>query len=767
MIDILSGIITPYEEGDLIISAFALQSVGSQYALNTKSAKLTWDDLYSLYQPKKAIIGERIVESGVAGSSIRFNGQDTRIQLQDSFGIGTKDFEFDFYFNPLEDSGRKQKIFDFGDGQLYASINQNKDLEIALNGTTKIMSFNGFNQWNHLAITRSNGEVKIFLNGAIQSTFFKDSNLTDTLSGLFIGRDRRDQYAYYFNGLIDHFRISVDTPRWTQDFTPDQDGYDVDQDTSFLLTSDADTGTYADAVQERQFVTTGSIQVDTNSFAVSSLNYEIQKYVQTYPAGINPQDLSAEEEQLLIDNPYYFDNSKVAVIGEREVAVGIPGSSLAFNGVDTRIQLQDPFNIGTKDFEFDFHFNPLEDSGRSQKIFDFGGGALYASINQNKDLEIAFNGTTKIIAFNGFNQWNHLAISRSNGDVKIFLNGVLKSSFFKDSSLADSSTGLFIGRDRRDQYAYYFNGLIDHFRISVDTARWTQEFTPDTSGYQVDSNTKFLLTADTTTSSFKDLVQERTFVTTGNILVDEDSYAVSSLTYETQKYIEKYPVGVDPATLSEEEIQDLIDNPYKYAPRTIVHIDENHYVVVTGMTEDSITYIDMGIGKDKQNESLTIAKEHFLKLWKGYAILHEDEAVQSIVGIDNKYLTVEESKGVRGAFFGSALGIAALVASVIFTGGSSLAFLPGLLTIGSAVASFIEGDWLSGILSLATFGLANGFGEFISNAVNGFASALGGFGQLLGSVFNGVTSVLKGITGFVEGVFNGIGIAGKAAANLA
>ncbi|MBI4352443.1 MAG: hypothetical protein HY593_00805, partial [Candidatus Omnitrophica bacterium] len=50
LIDVLTGIISPLDDGDLVISMFALNKVAGLYGLNLSGANLTWEDLLALYE---------------------------------------------------------------------------------------------------------------------------------------------------------------------------------------------------------------------------------------------------------------------------------------------------------------------------------------------------------------------------------------------------------------------------------------------------------------------------------------------------------------------------------------------------------------------------------------------------------------------------------------------------------------------------------------------------------------------------------------------
>ncbi|GEM_PF-6689015 len=188
------------------------------------------------------------------------------------------------------------------------------------------------------------------------------------------------------------------------------------------------------------------------------------------------------------------------------------------------------------------------------------------------------------------------------------------------------------------------------------------------------------------------------------------------------------------------------------------------------MTADTITYIDPGIGQDKQNESLTVAKDGFLKAWKGNVTADSTlvNAVKQRVGAQTQILTATQMQNIRGAFWGSLLGMLSWV--VIFT---PLAFLSPFLRIASIAVSLIEGDWLSAIASTLAVQLPGGgtIGSAIqtgfANAFNGVMNVLGSVGNALNTIGQGIYSVYQSVKGFIDTAISflpGIGPALEAAA---
>jgi hypothetical protein len=76
-------------------------------------------------------------------------------------------------------------------------------------------------------------------------------------------------------------------------------------------------------------------------------------------------------------------------------------------------------------------------------------------------------------------QWYHIAVTRSSGTVKLWVNGTLDGSV-SDTQDYTGSGNLQVGRSHSSQY---FNGYMDDFRITRGYARYTGNFTPTTTPF--------------------------------------------------------------------------------------------------------------------------------------------------------------------------------------------------------------------------------------------------------------------------------------------
>ncbi|MDP6584156.1 MAG: hypothetical protein QF535_05835, partial [Anaerolineales bacterium] len=91
--------------------------------------------------------------------------------------------------------------------------------------------------------------------------------------------------------------------------------------------------------------------------------------------------------------------------------------------------------------------------------------------------------------------WYHIAVSRDgSNDVRMFVDGTQVGSTQSDSTSIVTTEGLWVGGGYNST-ARLLDGYMDEIRIS-DTARYTSNFTPSTTAFTADSNTKLLIHSD-------------------------------------------------------------------------------------------------------------------------------------------------------------------------------------------------------------------------------------------------------------------------------
>jgi len=142
-----------------------------------------------------------------------------------------------------------------------------------------------------------------------------------------------------------------------------------------------------------------------------------------------------------------------------------------------------------------------------------------------------YNGSefTSTIAIT-LNAWNHVAVTRSSGTLKIFVNGVQGYSATVTANLDRSSGNQTIGASVTGG-DNYFDGYISNFRIVKGSAVYTSAFTPSTTPLTAITNTSLLTCqsnrfVDNSSNAF-------TFTIAGSPSVQRFSPFVSSTAYST------------------------------------------------------------------------------------------------------------------------------------------------------------------------------------------------------------------------------------------
>jgi len=156
------------------------------------------------------------------------------------------------------------------------------------------------------------------------------------------------------------------------------------------------------------------------------------------------------------------------------------------------------FGFGTTDFTIECYIRPANVTG-AKAIVDFrttgtelspylylDGTNLKYFVNNL----VVWSGTTTLAV----DTWYHVALVKSSGTTKVYVNGALDgSSNYVDGNDYGSTKPLRIGATIAD--GDFFNGHIDEVRVSTN-ARYTDAFTPQQGIFQGDSNAVLLIHFD-------------------------------------------------------------------------------------------------------------------------------------------------------------------------------------------------------------------------------------------------------------------------------
>jgi hypothetical protein len=287
----------------------------------------------------------------------------------------------------------------------------------------------GTHEWVHWAAVRSGSTITIYENGNSLGSFTSSSTLGATRD-LTIGQLTAAAPQDFINGYLSNVRIVKGTA-----ITPPSGGptspLTAVSGTSLLLNF-TNAGIF-DQTGKNNLETVGNAQIDTTTkkFGTGSMEFDGT-------------------------GDYFF----------------IPSTT--------------EFGFGTGDYTIECWIYPNNVS-TTQVIFDTRTSAgqlapqLYLDDNE---LIFYLNGNARITGINCVvaTQWQHIALVRSSGVTKLYVNGTQVGSSYTDTNNYLSSVPLRIGT-YFSANSVFFNGFIDDFRATKGVARYTSAFTPPTAPF--------------------------------------------------------------------------------------------------------------------------------------------------------------------------------------------------------------------------------------------------------------------------------------------
>jgi len=332
--------------------------------------------------------------------------------------------------------------------------------------------------WYHIAITRSNGTYRFFRDGTLLAT---TTYLPEITNGSTLSFNHWSSGSY----RLANVRISVDTARWTSNFTKPAYYHTADSFTKFLCTFEMDY------VKRHNFI---------------------------YSDGPSKQELNTKK---------WGRASWRGYSGAPNYGV----SSIAGNTAD--------FALGAGDFTFDFWCNLGDGSGSSYRIINLG--SVYFEWVDTPYLRFRV-GSIYLTTSITHGTWYHIAGVRSGSNCMLFKNGILQQSGTASDNI--SGTAITIGGSS-SSYSFY----LDELRLSKGIARWTSNFTPPTGeylDYKLSGNASMPCTLTILNDATK-VVEEERQLAAGNWIISPLTYNKKIIMAkledgETKCYGEVWPV---------------------------------------------------------------------------------------------------------------------------------------------------------------------------------------------------------------------------------
>ena len=284
------------------------------------------------------------------------------------------------------------------------------------------------NQWMHIALTRDVSNVtRLFLNGTqVGSTWTTTATFSNIIRiGVEYYNGAVGGSGYYVNGYVSNLRIVNGTCLYTTAFTPP----------TTALT--AITNTVLLTCQSNRFVdnstTAAAITVTGTPKVVSSNPFNLPAGLATYGSG-------------------YFNGSPDYLSVPSNVAFQFGTGEFTVECWVNKPAAQNSTIVDTRSSQAALPWGVFVDASNFPYFYD---GTVYTST-------VAIVNST----------WNHIAVVRTSGVLKIFVNGV--QGYSNSHSVSLNATGAAnIGGT-----AAYFIGYISNLRIVKGTAVYTATFTP-------------------------------------------------------------------------------------------------------------------------------------------------------------------------------------------------------------------------------------------------------------------------------------------------
>ena len=392
---------------------------------------------------------------GYAPTFGQANGSSLKVNGSTGVSMGAGDYTIECWINITKDGtqtlfGNTAHRIILINGIFYDWASNGTQTAFAIGGTNWSYTANMY-KWVHLAITRTSGVVKAWIDGVGSSNTVSD---TSTWSMSRIGA-KADASGEVFNGQMKDIRIVVGTAVYSSDFTPPSEPLTAISGTQLLI---------------------GSLPYLKDQ---STNNYSITPY----------------STEITVEPAATFDNGPYSEASH--------GASVYFgeaNGNAIIIPNFAPTTTGDYTIEFWIRYNTNKSGSQTLSAVDGQHRIVY---NAGRFIDWTSGGTQTywqnadgtLYQSERPGIWTHFAQTRTSGVVKAWINGVGSANTVTDNtSWATSRFG-----SEHNSSSENFEGDMADIRIT-HSAIYSSDFTPPTAPLTAVTNTKFLLNPETSIS---------------------------------------------------------------------------------------------------------------------------------------------------------------------------------------------------------------------------------------------------------------------------
>jgi len=416
----------------------------------------------------------------IGTASAEFDGTDDYLTVSDAsdFSFGTGDFTIECWWR--RDAYPSRYLWDFSDGTSRITGHISNDgagtrvnwFGTGWSNTTEDLDSGGLDIWNHLALVRDNGVGRWYVNGVQKNTL---SSWTTDFGGTWVSRIGAKYTSNTdddnWSGFIDEVRVSsvCRYPDGTTFTDFGQGGGTVSSPTAFTADSSTKLLLHMDGSDS------GTTFTDDSSTDAS------RHYITA-----NGDVTNTRAEKKIGDSSIKFDGT-----GDY---LSMPDSSdWQLGGGTGNFTIEGWVYVNTLVGMKFIYAQWADTNNRVQLYHSSTTGRIYFDA-RSSGVPLAESYTTVGITAE---TWHHIAVVRETTSITIYIDGVavaqVEYTAVGTNSMPDLAVPAMIG-DRAGS-GVEWAGYMDEIRIS-DTARYTTTFTPSTTAFTADSNTKLLIHSD-------------------------------------------------------------------------------------------------------------------------------------------------------------------------------------------------------------------------------------------------------------------------------
>lgn len=295
------------------------------------------------------------------------------------------------------------------------------------------------NTWYHFAITKTAGNVYLYINGTLRLTLAHTTAVYDDGSALTIGRDPG---GAFWVGYLSNFRVVNGTALYTPTLYP-------------------------------------------SGFTPSTV----------------PLTAVTNTKLLTLQSPGLFDNTGINNITSVPTLAGTTATlpfaanyAVSFNGTSQYLTV--PINtalVFAGDFTVECWAYATTTTNTPDHVFNYGNYTFVLCHNDTTWIVDIGNGASSYFTLTGIaslNAWHHFAVTRSSTTYTFWIDGIAVATTIHFNAPAVTGNTLSIGRNQSG--GQWFTGYISNFRIVKGTAVYTSTFIPTATSLTAIANTTLL-----------------------------------------------------------------------------------------------------------------------------------------------------------------------------------------------------------------------------------------------------------------------------------